>query len=46
MPLRMLKALGRSINDLIKVKEETDKLLKAKFIIPTRYVQWLEILSL
>ena len=26
----------------LKVKEEIKKLLKAKFIIPTRYVQWLE----
>ena len=26
----------------LKVKEEIEKLLKAKFIIPTRYVQWLE----
>ena len=25
----------------LKVKEEIEKLLKAKFIIPTRYVQWL-----
>ena len=25
----------------LKVKEEIDKLLKAKFIRPTRYVQWL-----
>ena len=25
----------------LKVKEETEKLLKAKFIKPTRYVQWL-----
>ena len=25
----------------LKVKEETEKLLKAKFIRPTRYVQWL-----
>ena len=26
----------------LKVKEENEKLLKAKFIRPTRYVQWLE----
>ena len=26
----------------LKVNEEIDKLLKAKFIRPTRYVQWLE----
>ena len=26
----------------LKVKEEIEKLLKAKFIRPTRYVQWLE----
>ena len=25
----------------LKVKEEIEKLLKAKFIRPTRYVQWL-----
>ena len=25
----------------LKVKEEIDKILKAKFIRPTRYVQWL-----
>ena len=25
----------------LKVKEEIEKLLKAKFIIPTRHVQWL-----
>ena len=25
----------------LKMKEEIEKLLKAKFIIPTRYVQWL-----
>ena len=25
----------------LKVKKEIEKLLKAKFIIPTRYVQWL-----
>ena len=25
----------------LKVKEEIEKLLKAKFVIPTRYVQWL-----
>ena len=25
----------------VKVKEEIEKLLKAKFIKPTRYVQWL-----
>ena len=25
----------------LRVKEEIEKLLKAKFIIPTRYVQWL-----
>ena len=25
----------------LKVKKETEKLLKAKFIRPTRYVQWL-----
>ena len=25
----------------LKVKEEIEKLLKAKFIMPTRYVQWL-----
>ena len=26
----------------LEVKEEIEKLLKAKFIRPTRYVQWLE----
>ena len=26
----------------LKVKEEIEKILKAKFIRPTRYVQWLE----
>ena len=26
----------------LKIKEEIEKLLKAKFIRPTRYVQWLE----
>ena len=34
-PKRMLKEVE------LKVKEEIEKLLKAKFIIPTRYVQWL-----
>ena len=28
----------------LKVKEEIEKLLKAKFIKPTRYVQWLAII--
>ena len=35
MPIRMSK------EGELKVKEEIEKLLKAKFIIPTRYVQWL-----
>ena len=35
-PRRMFKEVE------LKVKEEIEKLLKAKFIRPTRYVQWLE----
>ena len=34
-PRRMFKEVE------LKVKEEIEKLLKAKFIRPTRYVQWL-----
>ena len=30
----------------LKVKEEIEKLLKAKLIGPTRYVQWLENIAL
>ena len=35
LPRRMSKEVE------LKVKEEIEKILKAKFIIPTRYVQWL-----